>query len=171
MALAFLVLLLAPASPLAQAPTFTDEDLARYREERLRQSVELLDLNRTLPPEARTAAEAAGRHFLRFFGAPVHGTLVIPLRHFPDWSAYRDYLARNQPFPFDWTGYYDPLKREIVVGKRWDTQAVLVHEINHFVFDTVFDEAPVWLREGLAEYFETSTPTPEGLDVVDQTSS
>lgn len=193
--LAFLALLLAPPFALAQAPRFTDEDLARYREKRLREAapaeptpaapdpalppaafptpapsgaVELLDLNRTLPAEARTAAEAAGRHFRRFFGAPGHGTLVIPLRYFPDWGAYRDYLVRNQPLAGDWTGFYDPLKREIVVGQRWNTQAILAHEINHFVFDTVFHEAPVWLREGLAEYFETSTSTPEGLDVADQ---
>jgi hypothetical protein len=181
------------------ARTFTDDDLARYREERLRESapaeaasprpaaapapavpggahptplpsasVELLDLNRTLPPDLRTSAEATGRQFLTFFHATPDGPLVIPLRYFPDWNAYREYLARNYPFPVDWTGYYDPRKREIVVGRRSDTQAVLVHEINHFVFDTVFDEAPAWLREGLAEYFEASTPTPDGLSVADQ---
>jgi len=192
----------APGEPARNTPprkppqTFTDEDLARYREERLREStaaetpapvpaplappaaapttrlpsgsVALLDINGTLPPETRAEAEAAGLHFVRFFGEPLSGPLVIPLRYFPDWNAYRDHLTRNNPFPVDWTGYYDPLKREIVVGQRSNTQTVLAHEINHFIFDTVFDEAPVWLREGLAEYFETSTSTPKGLHVADQ---
>ncbi len=210
------LLLLAPVWALAQstpasgtpgtkapakkpAPAFTDDDLARYREERLRResapaepappatagepvppppssapatpapvSVELLDLNRSLPPEARTAAEAAGRRFVTFFGVPLDGPLVIPLRYFPDAAAYRDHLDRNVGSDMNWTGYYDPRKREIVVGNTRNYLAVLVHEVNHFIFDTVFDEAPVWLREGLAEYFETASASPDGLVVADQ---
>lgn len=196
--------LLAPARGAAQAPprrtpAFTDDDLARYREERLRgesaspaaappppapasrpaagsparatahtPSVELRDVNHALPPDLRAAAEAAGRRFITFFGAPVEATLVIPLRYFPDPAAYRDHLARNVPQKVSWTGYYDPRLREIVVSGGPDTRGVLLHEINHFVFDTVFDEAPVWLREGLAEYFETASATEQGLAVADQ---
>jgi hypothetical protein len=48
-----------------------------------------------------------------------------------------------------WAGYYDLRKREIVVGNAQDYLTVLVHQINHFVLDSAFDEAPVWLREGL----------------------
>jgi hypothetical protein len=184
--------------PKKPAPTFTDDDLARYREDRLRRetvpaeeapspttgeppapeappapatepvTVELLDLNRTLPPEARAAAEAAGRRFVAFFGARLEGPLVIPLRYFPDAAAYRDHMDRNVDPDMKWTGYYNPRKREIVVGSTPDYLAVLVHEINHFVFDTVFDEAPVWLREGLAEYFQTASAGADGLVVADQ---
>ena len=178
------------------APSFTDDDLARYREERMRNepaapesvppanpgeslpqgapmtpaavSVELLDVTRTLPPEARAAAESAARRFVAFFAARLNGPLVIPLRYFPDAAAYRDHLDRNVDPQMSWAGYYDPRKREIVVGSTPDYLAVLVHEINHFVFDTVFDDAPVWLREGLAEYFETSSATVDGLAVADQ---
>ncbi len=186
--------------PKKPAPSFTDDDLARYREERMRDepappgpaplpnagqslppatpsaaatklavlSVELLDLNRTLPPEARSAAESAGRRFVALFAVPLDGPLVIPLRYFPDAAAYRDYLDRNVDPQMSWAGYYDPRKREIVVGNTPDYLAILVHEINHFVFDTVFDEAPVWLREGLAEYFETASASVNGLAIADQ---
>jgi len=212
----FGVLLLAPSCALAQekpgpgapgtkppakkpAPAFTDDDLARYREERRRGesepaepatpgradeplplapavasaprpavSVELLDLNRTLPLEARTAAEAAGRRFVTFFRVPLEGTLVIPLRYFPDAAAFKDHLARNLQDDVGWAGYYDPRKREIVVGNSDHYLAVLLHEMNHFIFDAAFDEAPAWLREGLAEYFETASTSPDGLDVGDQ---
>jgi hypothetical protein len=180
------------------APSFTDDDLARYREERLRSEsgapepgpqsevappppsttapaakaafppVELRDLNRTLPPEARTAAESAGRHFVAFFGVPLDAPLVIPLRYFPTATGYRDNLDRNVDSQMRWAGYYDPRRREIVVGNSPDYLPILVHEINHFVFDTVFDEAPVWLREGLAEYFETAAASGDGLAVSDQ---
>lgn len=183
--------------PRKPTPSFTDDDLARYREERLRRqsvptepapsageplppatppargpgpralSVELLDLNRSLPPEARTAAEATARRFVTFFKLSFDGPLVIPLRYFPDPAAYRDHLDRNG-IDVDWAGYYDPRKREIVVGNARNYLAVLVHEINHFVFDTAFDEAPVWLREGLAEYFETASASADGLLVADQ---
>jgi hypothetical protein len=172
--------------PRKPTSTFTDDDLARYREERLRResapsaveplppatprasgprpgvlSVELLDLNRSLPPEARAAAEGTARRFVTFFELSLDGPLVIPLRYFPDPAAYRDHLDRNG-IDLAWAGYYDPRKREIVVGDAPDYLAVLVHEINHFVFDTVFDEAPVWLREGLAEYFETASAIGPG---------
>lgn len=183
--------------PRKPTPSFTDEDLARYRDERLRPqsvpaepaasagkplppatspapgpgsgalSVELLDLNRSLPREARTAAEATARRFVTFLNLSLDGPLVIPLRYFPDPAAYRDHLDRNG-IDVDWAGYYDPRKREIVVGNARNYLAVLVHEINHFVFDTVFDEAPVWLREGLAEYFETASASVDGLVVADQ---
>jgi hypothetical protein len=187
------------APPKKPVPTFTDDDLARYREERLRRespdseaapptdavqpgpspplspatkaafdSVEIRDLNGTLPPEARAAAQAAGRHFVAFFGLPLQEPLVVPLRYLPDAAAYRDHLDRNVDSRMSWAGYYDPGKREIVVGSTPDYLPVLLHEINHFVFDTAFDEAPVWLREGLAEYFETASAKPEGLVVADQ---
>jgi hypothetical protein len=148
------VLLLAPACALAQATPGPGVPRPAV-------SVELLDLNRTLPPAARAAAEAAGRRFVTFFGVPVGGPLVIPLRYFPDAPAFRDHLARNVHYDVKWTGYYDPRKREIVVGTSRDYVAILLHEINHFILDTVFDEAPVWLREGLAEYFENASASPD----------
>jgi hypothetical protein len=98
----------------------------------------------------------------------LRGTLVVPLRYFPDPAAYQDHLARNIPQAVKWTGYYDPRKREIVVSGGPDARAILQHEVNHFVFDTAFDEAPVWLREGLAEYFETASVSPDGLTVGDR---
>jgi hypothetical protein len=187
------------------APTYTDEDLARYREQRLREqaaessspseiptttpdgamaalpagaglptalpaavSVVLRDLNRTLPPEARERAEAAGRRFITFFEVPVEGPVVVPVRFIPDLQAFRDDLARNVQRPGAWTGYYDPMKKEIVVGGGEDYLDVLVHEVNHFIVDMVFEEAPVWLNEGLAEYFETSAAESGGLVVRDQ---
>jgi hypothetical protein len=187
------------APPKKPAPTFTDEDLARYREERLRReppgpepaplaapveaapppppspatkaafgSVEIQDLNGALPAEARATAEAAGRRFIDFFGLPLDGLLVIPLRYFPERAAYRDHLDRNVDSQMSWAGYYNPVKREIVVGSTPDYLPVLLHEVNHFVFDTAFDEAPVWLREGLAEYFEAASAGPDGLVVADQ---
>jgi hypothetical protein len=82
---------------------------------------------------------------------------LAPCGTSPTRPDYRDHLDRNG-IDVDWAGYYDPRKREIVVGNARNYLAVLVHEINHFVFDTVFDEAPVWLREGLAEYFNRTFP-------------
>jgi hypothetical protein len=119
-------------------------------------SVVLRDLNRGLPPEARERPEAAGRRFITFFEVPVEGPVVVPVRFIPDLQAFRDDLARNVQRPGAWTGYYDPMGKEIVVGGGEDYLDVLVHEVNHFIVDMVFEEAPVWLNEGLAEYFETS---------------
>jgi len=185
--------------PRKAAPAFTNDDLDRYREERLRREspdpepvpssggalsslatapspaaraaagpIEIRDLNRTLPADGRATAEAAGRRFMALFGVQRDAPLVVPLRYFPDAEAYRDYFARNVDSQMSWTGYFDPLKGEIVVGSTPDYLPILLHELNHFVFDAAFDEAPVWLREGLAEYFETASVVPEGLVVADQ---
>lgn len=185
------------------APSYTDEDLARYREERLREqsgdprptagppagslgdaaspvgeapalsppgefSVALQDLNGTLPPDAREKAETVARQFVTFFQVPIEGRLPIPLRYFPQPDRYREYLVRNlQDDDVTWTGYFDPGKGEIVVGGGEDYVAVLLHEINHFIVHEAFEEAPTWLAEGLAEYFEDSSPQGEGLVVKD----
>lgn len=185
--------------PRKAAPAFTNDDLDRYREERLRRespdpepapptagahsslqptpppaakagagAIEIRDLNGTLPADARATAEAAGRRFMAFFGVQLDAPLVVPLRYFPDAEAYRDYFARNVDSQMSWTGYYDPMKGEIVVGSTPGYLALLLHELNHFVFDAAFDEAPVWLREGLAEYFETASVAAEGFVVADQ---
>lgn len=132
--------------------------------------VELRDLNRSLSREVRAQTEAAGNRFVAFFGVRLEGPLVVPLRYFPDSAAFRDHLARDVPHAVTWAGYYDPRKREIVVGASTDYRAILIHEVNHFVFDTAFDEAPVWLREGLAEYFETAAASAGGLVVQDRPS-
>lgn len=189
-----------PAAPTG-GPAFTDEDLARYRRERLRQekgageaaarpavraedaapqptpgveeskgpaggvSVVLQDLNGTLSPAVREVAEAAGRQFVTFFEVPAEGQLVIPLRFFPDMEEYRTHLARNIPGEVMWTGYFDPRKGEIVVGGSHDSLAILIHEINHFIVERVFEEAPVWFDEGLAEYFEGMQAEDGGLVV------
>jgi len=185
------------------APSFTDEDLARYREERLREesdgaspaagvpaaaptdpamaersalptsspgefSVVLQDLNGTLPLAARETAEKVARRFVMFFEVPVEGQLLIPLRYFPRAEEYRRYLTRNvQDDDVTWTGYYDPGKGEIVVQGGEGYVAVLLHEINHFIVDRALEEAPTWLNEGLAEYFEASSAGGEGLVVTD----
>jgi hypothetical protein len=177
---------------------FTDTDLERYREERLRAErasaspppqaretqvgpaaarvperkpqivdIQLLDLNRTLPAGDRRAAEQTGRRFVEFFGVPLDAPLVVPLRYFPDPAEYREHMKRNYDDDVLWAGYYDPRSREIVVGSGERYRTTLVHELTHFVVGTVFEDAPSWLHEGLAEYFETAASDGGTLVVAD----
>jgi hypothetical protein len=182
-----------PARGKTPARSFTDDDLARYREERLRRErdpgdaavappppvapvepvataapVVLEDLNRSLPPEFREQAESVGRYLVRFFGVQGDDSLVIPLRYFPAEADYQEYLGRNVPGDVMWTGFFDPMKGEIVVGGGDEALAVLMHEVNHFVVEQVFEEAPTWFDEGLAEYFEGARVGPKGLTVSDK---
>jgi hypothetical protein len=177
-------------------PSYSDDDLARYREQREREeksaaepeappaepasaaspvspapiatSVVLKDLNGTLPSGAREQAEAAARRFVTVFEVPLDAPLVIPLRYFPAREAFRDHLARSGKGADDsLLGYYSLRRDEIVVGDSRDYPSVLLHEMCHFILHRVFDEVPSWLDEGLAEYFESSSAAPHGLVVMD----
>lgn len=179
-----------------QVPSYSDDDLARYRERREREakdveergappaepasavprvspapietSVVLRDLNGTLPSEARDQAQAAARRFVTVFEVPLDAPLVIPLRYFPDRKGFRDHLARSGKGADDsLLGYYSLYRDEIVVGDSPDYLSVLIHETCHFILHRVFEEVPSWLDEGLAEYFETSSAGPNGLVVMD----
>jgi hypothetical protein len=177
-------------------PSYSDDDLARYREQREQEegggaqpgalpaesasaaplispapagpSVVLEDLNGTLTSGGREQAEAAARRFVSVFEVPLDAPLVIPLRYFPDREAFRDHLTRiGRGADASLLGYYSLRRDEIVVGDRPDYLPVLLHEMSHFILHCVFDEVPSWLDEGLAEYFETSAAGPHGLVVLD----
>jgi hypothetical protein len=130
--------------------------------------VTLRDISGTLPAEVRARGEEAARQFVAFFEVPLDGPLEIPVRYFDDERAFRDHLARNTRFDLQWIGYYDSRRREIVVSPGERSFGVLVHEICHFVVDTAFEEAPAWLDEGLAEFFETASFESGSLVVMDQ---
>ncbi len=81
---------------------------------------------------------------------------------------YRDHVARFEskwPFLLDAGGYYSHGRAEIVTFDKPPVTQVLgtlVHEASHQVMRLYVEEAPVWLGEGLAEYFEHSLAGPDG---------
>ena len=80
-------------------------------------------------------------------------------------KGYRQYAKTTDPkWPFlqDAGGYFSPTRQEIVTyskPSRSNLLQTLAHEAQHQVLSTHIKRAPVWLNEGLSEYYEQSSYT------------
>ena len=74
---------------------------------------------------------------------------------FDDDAAYRPY--RIAPAA---AAYFQPARDRdyIVIGRVRDTEPVIIHEYTHLAFERLQVRYPVWLSEGLADFFSTLQP-------------
>jgi len=87
------------------------------------------------------------------------GQEMISVYLFHDRATYRDYLAQHFPEV--------PLRRALYIKPRGPGMVFahagagleedLRHEATHAILHTILPEVPLWLDEGLAEYFESTT--------------
>jgi len=76
------------------------------------------------------------------------------------YRAYAKKADSKWPFLQDAGGYYSPTRQEIVTYSKPSHASVLntlTHEAQHQVLSTHLRRSPVWLNEGLSEYYEQST--------------
>jgi len=84
---------------------------------------------------------------------PVH----IKIRFFDNKKQFSLLRSKSKLLDDSVIGFYDQLKNEAAIYTgRNDKQmyAVARHEITHGIADQSFGNVPVWLNEGMAEYFE-----------------
>jgi hypothetical protein len=107
---------------------------------------DLIELRREV---ARTLA-------LEFNGPPV----VVYL--FPDEKKYYNYLKTTYPTLPDRRAYFIGTSFELAVYTYWGKriQEDLRHEFTHGLLHSTLLDVPLWLDEGLAEYFELDGPAP-----------
>lgn len=80
---------------------------------------------------------------------------------FSDEQSYREYLDQVHPGLPDRRAYFVGTKQELAVYTYWGSriQEDLRHEATHGILHASLAGVPLWLDEGLAEYFEVpSTP-------------
>lgn len=89
--------------------------------------------------------------------SPLPTTVVV----FSDDRAFTPYKPRDRGRPIDWVaGYFSPLPEQhrIVMsgtGRREITFYVIFHEYTHLLVNQNVRRLPMWLHEGLAEFYST----------------
>lgn len=85
---------------------------------------------------------------------------------FEDEAAYRKYLARMYPTLPHRRAYFFKTADELAVYTYWGEriQEDLRHEFTHGLLHASLKTVPLWLDEGLAEYFEVIAPEPGALN-------
>jgi hypothetical protein len=100
-------------------------------------------------------------------------TLDLPLQRdpvvvylFKDENEYRKYMLGAFPKLPPRSAYFVDNGTELAVYTHWGTTVRddLRHEYTHGLLHSVMRKVPLWLDEGLAEYFEVSGPRPGGVN-------
>jgi hypothetical protein len=81
-------------------------------------------------------------------------------------DAYRRYLNTVHPGLPSRRAYFVGTKKELAVYTYWGDriQEDLRHEYTHGILHSSLAAVPLWLDEGLAEYFEVAGPRPGGMN-------
>ncbi|QDT64366.1 DUF1570 domain-containing protein [Calycomorphotria hydatis] len=85
---------------------------------------------------------------------------------FPNETKYRQYLQSMHPGLPPRRAYFVGTRNELAVYTFWGEriQEDLRHEYTHGILHASLGSVPLWLDEGLAEYFEVPGKTPGGLN-------
>ncbi len=85
---------------------------------------------------------------------------------FDNETSYRQYLGRRYPNLPHRRAYFFKTARELAVFTYWGerVQEDLRHEFTHGLLHASLKTVPLWLDEGLAEYFEVVAPEPGAMN-------
>jgi hypothetical protein len=78
---------------------------------------------------------------------------------FRDEKKFRRFIQRHSKLP-DRRAFFVKQNQRLMVFSYWGTRAEedLRHEVTHGYLHGTFDHLPLWIDEGIAEYFETNQP-------------
>ncbi|EKF74629.1 hypothetical protein A11A3_07413 [Alcanivorax hongdengensis A-11-3] len=100
-------------------------------------------------------------HFYRRqFGLDLHGTTEVNIYLMADQAHFRQWMKERVGGSSNfYAGVFIPGRNELAVWP-WsdnpdDIVETLLHEANHVVLNQLSPRAPVWLHEGLSQYFQT----------------
>ncbi len=106
------------------------------------------------------------RRYRRDFGLDLHGTAQVNLYLFEQQSDFRqwmvDRIGTSNP---NYAGVFIPASNEVAVWRWGNDQEVaqtILHESSHVLLYQLSPASPVWLHEGLAQYFQTMEVQADG---------
>lgn len=106
------------------------------------------------------------RRYRNDFGLDLHGTAEVNLYLFDKQSDFREWMVErigsSNPH---YAGVFIPASNEVAVWRWGDDQNVaqtILHESSHVLLYQLSPASPVWLHEGLAQYFQTMEVQPDG---------
>jgi len=81
-------------------------------------------------------------------------------------AEYRRYMNTNFPRLPPRSAYFVANSTELAVYTHWgaNVREDLRHEFTHGILHSAMKHVPLWLDEGLAEYFEVAGPKPGGIN-------
>jgi tRNA A-37 threonylcarbamoyl transferase component Bud32 len=96
---------------------------------------------------------------------PLHRDPVV-VYLFNNEAEYRKYMAVTYPKLPPRSAYFVGSSTELAVFTHWgqSVREDLRHEYTHGLLHSAMKRVPLWLDEGLAEYFEVSGPQPGGIN-------
>ena len=101
----------------------------------------------------------------RLLELPLHRDPVV-VYLFNNETEYRKYMAVTYPKLPPRSAYFVGSSTELAVFTHWgqSVREDLRHEYTHGLLHSAMKRVPLWLDEGLAEYFEVSGPQPGGIN-------
>ncbi len=138
-------------------------------------TINLIEEGFTLAKHDRQKIELALNRTALFFsemlGVTLPDTLAFNLKLFNDWDEFERYQKQTAPTLEFATGFYLPKNQEAVVWKNTNFDEmfkVMLHESVHAILHQIFPYAPLWMHEGLAEYFEQGVVTGQAIMIAPQ---
>jgi hypothetical protein len=118
------------------------------------------DIDRAVCAAAGKLLEQHHNAYRSRLGTPPPAERRFPVYLFSGFAGYERYVADLGYETAEGTaGLYSPLLKQLLVWNLPDREAMfrtVVHEGFHQYLDAIVPVAPVWLDEGLAEYFEVA---------------
>jgi tetratricopeptide (TPR) repeat protein len=166
LALAAVFTLAGPAGPLSLAPPAAPAhaagaaEVARaaWTEVRTAHVQVLTDAGREVGERVATRMEELRAALAAATPALVVEVAPVQVLVFRDATLARAYAPRWRGLADDVAGYFHagPDRRRVLFADdRGRTPSVAQHEYTHALLDAALSDAPLWLNEGLAEYFST----------------
>jgi len=127
-----------------------------------------------LSPQERSQIESGINFILGYYKQVFDYNEDVPvkIRIFGNKRHFMSYQKDVSPVVSE-VGFYSPMYNEAVVNGERDKSEVIAtiyHEANHSILTQKAPELPLWINEGLAEYFERIVPDDENVTVGHQDS-
>ncbi len=129
----------------------------------------------TLPDGLHEQTLSAIRHiydrYRQDLGLDLHGTAEVNLHLFNEQADFVQWMEqRGASGNANYAGVFLPASNEVAVW-RWspdddDVAQTILHESSHVLLFQLSPASPVWLHEGLAQYFQTLKVQANGQAVV-----
>ena len=107
------------------------------------------------------------QRYRRDFGLDLHGTAEVNLYLIEKQDDFQQWMVdRIGTSSRHYAGVFIPATNEVAVWQWADNERqvaqTILHESSHVLLYQLSPSAPVWLQEGLAQYFQTLETQPDG---------
>ncbi len=135
------------------------------------EAVSIKDINKVLTREDTSILVAIIDKEFTFHKAhlDISQSLSLPIRIFESEQQYKQYQKKISKTSKSSNGFYSSSKKEMVINKNKHYLKIIVHEAQHFILRSKFENPPKWINEGLSEFYENAYINGSRIFVREQT--